>query len=71
MNWFKTITLGLLAILVALLCIQNLGPVELTFLVWSMSLPKIVLILLTYLAGMLTGWGLVEIIKRWYGAGGA
>jgi uncharacterized integral membrane protein len=44
--------------------IQNLGAVEVTFIVWTASISKIVLILGTYFLGMLTGWGLIELVKR-------
>ena len=56
----------LLAVIVLAFAIQNLGPVDVSFLFWSMSLPKIILILGTYVLGMLTGWGLVELIKRFW-----
>jgi uncharacterized integral membrane protein len=54
----------LLVLVVATFAVQNLKPVEVDFLVWSTSLPKIVLILGTYVLGMLTGWGLVDLIRR-------
>jgi uncharacterized integral membrane protein len=38
--------------------------ISVSFLFWTMSMPKIVLILGTYLIGMLSGWGLVVLIKR-------
>ena len=51
----------LLAILV--FALQNLPAVDVSFLIWSMSVPKFVVILGSYVLGMITGWGLVEIIK--------
>ena len=54
----------LLFLLVLIFSIQNLASVDVAFLRWSISMPKVFLILGTYVLGMLTGWGLVELIKR-------
>lgn len=54
----------LLLLLVAIISFQNWGAVDVSFLVWSTSLPKVFLILGTYLLGMVSGWGLVELVKR-------
>jgi putative membrane protein len=62
---YVTGAIGVLClILVAVFAIQNLGAVEVTFIVWTASISKIVLILGTYFLGMLTGWGLIELVKR-------
>ena len=53
-----------LFLLVAIFSFQNWGAVDVSFLVWSTSMPKIFLILGTYLLGMVSGWGLVELVKR-------
>jgi uncharacterized integral membrane protein len=52
----------LLAVLV--FSIQNRGAVDVSFLIWSMSMPKIFLILGTYVLGMVSGWGLVALLKQ-------
>ena len=44
--------------------IQNLGMVDVSFLVWSASMPKVLVILGTYVLGMLTGWGMIDLIKK-------
>jgi uncharacterized integral membrane protein len=44
--------------------IQNRETVGVSFLTWSMSIPKVFLILGTYVLGMLSGWGLVALLKR-------
>jgi uncharacterized integral membrane protein len=54
----------MLLIVVVLLAIQNLTGVEVSFLAWAFTIPKILLILLTYLLGMFSGWGLVGLIKK-------
>ncbi len=51
-------------IAIAIFAVQNLGAVEVSFLVWSVSISKCVVILGTYLLGMVSGWGLIEVIKR-------
>jgi uncharacterized integral membrane protein len=44
--------------------VQNHASVDASFLHWTMSMPKVFRILGTYVLGMLSGWGLVELIKR-------
>jgi uncharacterized integral membrane protein len=63
----RYVTLGLVAvalIAIAIFAIQNLAAVEVSFLVWSVSLSKSVIILGAYVLGTVSGWGLVELIKR-------
>ena len=59
---------GVLAIILCLavlvFAIQNRETVGVSFLAWTMSIPKIFLILGTYVLGMLSGWGLVALVKR-------
>jgi uncharacterized integral membrane protein len=52
----------LLAVLV--FAVQNRAAVDVSFLAWSFSVPKVFLILGTYVLGMLSGWGAVELLKR-------
>ncbi len=62
---YVKITLGVvLAIAMIVFAVQNIATVDVSFLTWSMTVPKVVLILGTYLLGMVSGWGLVEILKR-------
>ena len=35
---------------------------DVAFLAWSLSMPKIFFVLGTYVLGMLSGWGLVELV---------
>ena len=46
-----------LLIAVLIFAIQNRETVGVSFLVWSLSIPKVFLILGTYVLGMLSGWG--------------
>jgi putative membrane protein len=64
MRYVTTALLILLSLVVLTFAIQNREPIDVAFLIWSMSLRKIFLILGTYVLGMLSGWGLVEIVKR-------
>jgi uncharacterized integral membrane protein len=54
----------ILSLVVLAFAIQNREPVEVAFLMWSISIRKIFLILGTYVLGMLSGWGVVEVAKR-------
>ena len=54
----------MLLILVVVFSIQNREVVNVSLLFWSLSTPKVFLILGTYLLGMLSGWGVVELVKR-------
>ncbi len=53
-----------LLIAVLVFAIQNRETVGVSFLVWSLSMPKVFLILGTYVLGMLTGLGAVGLAKR-------
>jgi lipopolysaccharide assembly protein A len=59
---------GTLAIVLLLAIVafsfQNRAAVDVTFLAWSVSVPKVFLILGTYLLGMVSGWGLLELVKK-------
>ena len=54
----------LLLLVIVIFSVQNHASVDVSFLYWTMSMPKVFLILGTYVLGMLSGWGLVESIKR-------
>jgi len=43
-----------------------LGPVEVSFLIWSTSVSKIIVILGTYVLGMLTGGGLLQVFRGYF-----
>ena len=56
---------ALFALVVLIFAIQNLGSVDVSFLMWSMTVPKVLLILGTYVLGVFSGWGLLAVIKAW------
>jgi putative membrane protein len=64
MRYVTTAILIVLSLVVLTFAIQNREPVDVAFLMWSMSLRKIYLVLGTYVLGMISGWGVVEIAKR-------
>lgn len=64
MRYVTTTLAILLFLIVVIFSLQNRGAVDVSFLIWSTSLPKIFLILGTYVLGMVSGWGLVELLKR-------
>jgi uncharacterized integral membrane protein len=64
MSYVKGTLAVLLLIAVLVLAIQNRAGVDVSFLLWTFRSPKILLILGTYVFGMLSGWGLIELLKR-------
>ena len=50
---------------IVIFSLQNLEAVEVDFLFWSVNISKVLVIIGTYVLGMVTGWGLVEIVKRY------
>ena len=62
---YVTGTLAVLLFLTILIfSIQNLEIVDVRLLTWSIQVRKVFLIMGTYLLGMLSGWGAVELVKR-------
>ena len=53
-----------LLLVILVFSVQNRASVDVSFLLWSVNLPKVFLILGTYLLGMLSCWGLVGLIQR-------
>ena len=53
-----------LLITILIFAVQNLEIVDVSLLIWSMKIRKIFLILGTYVLGMVSGWGAMELIKR-------
>ena len=64
MSYVKGTVVVLLLVAVLVLAIQNRADVDVSFLFWTFRSPKILLILGTYVFGMLSGWGVLELIKR-------
>jgi putative membrane protein len=64
MNYVIGALAVLLLIVVVIFSMQNLEAIDVAFLVWSMSVPKFLVILGTYVLGTVSGWGLVELLKQ-------
>jgi uncharacterized integral membrane protein len=61
--------LAVIALLaIAVFAIQNLEPVEVSFLVWRLTLSKCLVVIGAYLLGMISGGSLVQLFKRWMAA---
>lgn len=50
--WFSMFILGL----VVLFTLQNIATVEVKFLIWSLMLPRAIVLFLTFAAGAAIGW---------------
>ena len=62
---YVTGALGIIALVaIVIFSIQNLEAVEVSFLAWSVNISKVLVIVGSYLLGMISGWGLVDLIKR-------
>ena len=46
------------------LCAQNVESVNLTLLAWPVMAPLWLIVVATYLLGMLSGWGFMGLLKR-------
>lgn len=58
--WAGMTVLGL----VVIFTIQNVTTVEVTFLLWTLKLPRAILLFLVFAAGALSGW----LFSRWHRA---
>jgi len=62
---YVTTALAVIALVATVIfAFQNLQVVEVDFLFWSLKLSKFLVILGTYVMGMLTGWGVIALVKR-------
>jgi uncharacterized integral membrane protein len=64
MTYVKSVLAVVLLVVILVLAIQNRAGVDVSFLFWSFRSPKILLILGTYILGMFSGWGLLEVLKK-------
>lgn len=56
----KTILFTALLLLLAVFTLQNLASVEVTFMFWSLSVPRALLVVVVLLIGALMGWLLAQ-----------
>lgn len=64
MRSLSTVLSVLLLVAMVIFAVQNLESVDVQFLVFALKMPKILLILLVFLFGMVSGWGLVDLLKK-------
>ena len=64
MRYIRISIAVLLLIGITIFAVQNIKAVEVSFLIWSVDAPQVLVILGTYVLGMITGWGLVELLRR-------
>ena len=64
MRYVKITIAVVLLVAMVIFAVQNIESVKVSFIVWSVNAPQVFVILGTYVLGMLTGWGLVEVLKR-------
>lgn len=64
MKYVTSILAAIALIAIVIFSIQNLEAIDVSFLVWSMSISKVIVIIGAYVLGMISGWGLVELTKR-------
>jgi uncharacterized integral membrane protein len=64
MRWFYFIVLLIVAAAVAVFAIQNQDTVTIQFLDWSVSHSLAIIVGVVYLAGMISGWTVLGIIRR-------
>lgn len=63
----RYVYIALTAIALIAVCIfsfQNLQAIEVSFLNWSVNTSKFIVIIGSYLLGMVTGWGLFGVFKH-------
>lgn len=58
--WVTMVLLGLLVLFV----IQNVATVEVSFLFWTLKLPRSILLFLTFAVGAVAGWSISKIGRR-------
>ena len=64
MRYVRMVIAIVLVVLIGVFAVQNLQSVKVSFIKWSVNAPQVFVILGTYVLGMVTGWGLVELLKR-------
>lgn len=49
---------------IVVFCVQNMASVAVNYLGWSLNTPLPVLVLVVYLLGMVSGWGVLSFMRR-------
>ena len=64
MHYVTTALAAVALIAIIIFSVQNLAAIDVSFLMWTASMSKVVVILGSYVLGMVSGWGLVSLIKH-------
>ena len=57
---FKRWIAGAISVMLAVFALQNMGPVDLTFLLWTVETRRIVIIVISFTSGLAIGWLIKE-----------
>jgi uncharacterized integral membrane protein len=63
MRWFHVAVIAVLGVIILILAVQNLHSVTISFLGLALTIPLVLVIILVYVLGMITGgslWSLVQ-----------
>ena len=69
MHYLTAALVAIALVAIVIFAAQNLQVVEVDFLFWSLKLSKFLIILGAYVLGMLTGWGMLALVRRRLQAG--
>ena len=64
MHYVTSVLAAIALIAIIIFSVQNLAAIDVSFLIWTASISKVVVIVGSYLLGMVSGWGLVSLIRR-------
>lgn len=64
MHYIKGFVAAIALIAIIIFSVQNLAAIDVSFLIWTASMSKVVVIIGSYVLGMISGWGLVGLIKH-------
>jgi len=64
MRVFYAVLLVVFIVAIAIFCFQNMQTIAITYLGWSISAPLPIVVLLVYVLGMVTGWGVLDFVRR-------
>ena len=64
MHYVKGALAVIALIAIILFSVQNLAAIDVTFLIWTASISKVVVIVGSYVLGTISGWGLVGLIRH-------
>ena len=64
MHIVTSVLAAIALIAIIIFSVQNLESDSVSFLTWSVEIPKFLVVIGAYLLGMVSGWGLFDLFKR-------